>query len=160
MIFPYLFLASSYYLLLNVEKLRLANSNRLKRHGCRRETATCPLPFYQNARQSACSSKVCAYLACASSLRDVKSERSCGCNQFPVGLAVKPTWAAHAGQIYYYAARERRRRTRTRWGCGESRGEKRERVATDPSGMRDAACDTGNSFTWRGVRASRSIQQT
>lgn len=90
----------------------------------------------------------------------VKSDRSCGCNQFPVGLAVKPTWAAHAGQIYYYAARERRRRTRARWNCrGEKlRGKKRERVATDPSGMRDAACDTGNSFTWRGVRALHSIQ--
>jgi len=74
---------------------------------------------------------VCIYLACASSLRGVKSERSCGCNQFPVGLAVKPTWAAHAGQTYYYAARERRRRTRAR--AGPRRGSRgRERVANGP----------------------------
>lgn len=119
------------------------------------------LPSYQNASQPAgvLASKVCTYLACASSLRGAKPERSCGCNQFPVGLAVKPTWAAHAGQIYYYAARERRRRTRARATAeragrrGEAGGKGRKRVATDPSGMRDAACDTGNSFTWRGVRA-------
>lgn len=123
---------------------------------------------YQNISQPAgvLEQSVYTYLACASSLHGIKSERSCGCNQFPVGLAVKPTWAAHAGQIYYYAARERRRRTRARAGLRGggrgggrgSRGRKRERVATDPSGMRDAACDTGNSFTWRGVRAPRSIQ--
>lgn len=133
--------------------------NCFKRPGYRKET--CPLPSYRNASQPAgvLEQSVYTYLACASSLRGVKSERSCGCNQFPVGLAVKPTWAAHAGQIYYYAARERRRRTRARRGRGEGKPRKereRERVATDPSGMRDAACDTGNSFTWRGVRAPRS----
>lgn len=37
---------------------------------------------------------------------------------------------------------------------GEAERGKRERVATDPSGMRDAACDTGNSFTWRGAASS------
>lgn len=53
---------------------------------------------------------------CLFSSQRVKfSERDCGCNQFPVGLAVKPTWAAHAGQIYYHAVkRERRRRARAR----------------------------------------------
>lgn len=81
--------------------------------GVRRPRVRCRLTKMP-ASQPACSSKVCTYLACASSLRGVKSKRSCGCNQFPVGLAVKPTWAAHAGQIYYYAARERRRRTRAR----------------------------------------------
>lgn len=61
--------------------------------------------------------------------RGVKLERSCGCNQFPVGLAVKPTWAAHADQIYYYVVRERRRREherRSREGKSRRDGEREE----------------------------------
>lgn len=29
-------------------------------------------------------------------------------------------------------------------------------MARDPSGMRDAACDTGNGFTWRGESRAAS----
>jgi len=90
------------------------------------------------------------YLARASSLRVKFSVRGC-CgwvgNQFPVGLAVKPTWAAHAGEIYCHAVREKEDGARACTGRG---GGERRRVARGPSGMRDAACDTGNSFTWRG----------
>lgn len=92
--------------------------------------------------------------------RGVKLERSCGCNQFLVGLAVKPTWAAHADQIYYYVVRERRRREHER-RSREGEVEK-ERVTGKREPFRNERCGLRHrkQFHLEGrARAPRSIQR-
>lgn len=94
--------------------------------------------------------------------RGVKSERSCGCNQFPVGLAVKPTWAAHADQIYYYAVRERRRRERERRGReGKSRRRRERERNWQERPFRNERCGLRHrkQFHLEGRASSRSIQR-
>lgn len=116
--FPYIFLYIFKYLEIDIadesidkETIRLSEGDHM---------FASVLTENQPASQPACwrtARAKCVPIVC----RGVKLERSCGCNQFPVGLAVKPTWAAHAGQIYYYVVRERRRRASTSEGAARKR---------------------------------------